>query len=150
MLLRLLLVGQGGLGQGRGGRGGLAALLTRLFKEEEEAVLLKVLLVEQVGEEVVGKREVGKREGATCDGLRGAVQCSSALSHKYWFYELAPYPTKIAFLKLLKTFGKVESTWFTGIKRIVPLAWRSLQNNQIWVYLLISTINIIRKSRNDF
>ena len=68
MLLRLLLVGQGGLGQGRGGRGGLAALLTRLFKEEEEAVLLKVLLVEQVGEEVVGKREVGKREGATFDG----------------------------------------------------------------------------------
>ena len=106
MLLRLLLVGQGGLGQGQGGQGGLAALLTRLFKEEEEAVLLKVLLVEQVGEEVVGKREVGKREGATCDGLRGAVQCSSALSHKYWFYELAPYPTKIAFLKLLKNFWK--------------------------------------------
>ena len=68
MLLRLLLVGQGGLGQGQGGQGGLAALLTRLFKEEEEAVLLKVLLVEQVGEEVVGKREVGKREGATWYG----------------------------------------------------------------------------------
>ena len=68
MLLRLLLVGQGGLGQEHGGQGELAALLTRLFKEEEEAVLLKVLLVEQVGEEVVGKREVGKREGATFDG----------------------------------------------------------------------------------
>ena len=63
MLLRLLLVGQGGLGPG-----GLAALLNKLFKDEEEAVLLKVLLVEQVGEEVVGKREVGKREGATWDG----------------------------------------------------------------------------------
>ena len=85
MLLRLLLVGQG-----QGGQGGLAALLTRLFKEEEEAVLLKVLLVEQVGEEVVGKREVGKREGATCDGLRGAVHQHSAIDIGIMNWRLTP------------------------------------------------------------